>query len=260
MRPFDFLKLSLIVFMGLEILSCAQPKSGLSSLQRQQLVSINSAMQTLDVAIAKAFDGSEKSGDGRTERLARQIVAGQCQQRLQKPRKDFATSWSGSELVQSERCPLYLSRHWTFDASQSLWSFHQDLLVRNPTFAEISGIRSFDLEGSLTARHPKESETVVQGSVNYSDFVVSGVGHIEAKVDVYQFYGEERGRGSAELTMSVGRQAYVARIEWLVDKLGGTEVRHFINDSNVDPREFDEAFSSFGLDEIMAKSLQMRYL
>jgi hypothetical protein len=156
----------------------------------------------------------------------------------------------------SKPCPVQLSRYWSEEAAGSdrVWTFSTRLSVHDAEFMALLPIYSYDGKGDIHVTQI-EGGTRFAGHVSFSNLKVAGYQDADMTMDFSQVKeGNSFYTGVVSLRIILDGHVGTGTIQWNSES---EKVMYTVNGAETDPKVFDDAFSSFALDKVMARLVDL---
>lgn len=245
--------------IGLSLLGCQGAKNGPAyasdratlDVQIRELRQINSAISETLLAARQAFSQATSAQVGpvvsaRAEHLKRLIKDGKCEQTASGAESRLDHPWRMQWEVGSSECPTLISEYSEFKQDQRKWFYTRTIQNKTTDFQALSGFDLVRARGTMAVQKNKE----VKGNIKYDLFSIARIGTVQADVSGSTINADQ---GSVKVRIVTLNTDAVGMVEW-----SGRYLKYFLNDGEIEMRDFNEMFSSFQPLEIMDRMREMR--
>jgi hypothetical protein len=237
------------------------PKTGFTPEHYAMVKEINEGFRDLGTAVALGVEGKTTGPNDKVSKMAELIKDAGCKEdNKDEPAEDFKTNFTKTYSVgASGSCPVRIHKWWDYtgDNQNRIWNFTHKIDSGSSDFRDTSVVESFAIhKGQLTVQNRTSSQKV-DGFLNYSNFVVKGVGLLTSSLKLSSNYTTGR-TGGGSLTFQLNsRKEFKAKV--MITWHTGRATTYRINGYNVERNVVDDLFSSYGLEKIKDRSVNMLY-
>ncbi|MGE0528091.1 MAG: hypothetical protein AB7G93_21420 [Bdellovibrionales bacterium] len=168
---------------------------------------------------------------------------------------DFTGTWETDLRLKGDNCPASARFRLRYDHATRRFDFTDQFnQFKNEEYAKLNPILERNGEGYIRVEE-KKGVQILTGEAHYSKIEVRGIGIVQIDILTNQRYEGFKGGGSVILTIGTAQGNFNASIAW---EIRNPEPVFRISSLVVERKVFLELFSTYGLVEIMDRSLEMR--